>query len=308
MVTDGASSAVAGSGDRAVRRGCLWPAVMACASFATVVLAFRIYFALWDVPFPWTEGLVRVRSLTSYLLVWAWSLVLISLVVGLERLGERCRNPRRLGMLLLLAVAPCLAYWLHLFLGSGGGPSYRQEPFAVIPIQLSLIIPVLVALIILAGFAAKWVGKLVPCLAGFALICVLVSVFTVAPPHSHPGNHQRYAIGRLQIVVDAQRAFQRAKVVDKDGDGIGDYGTLEELADPGTGSSFIHPELCSGERIGYTFTMEVIYGTATTPPGYACKAVPLRPPGYRHFSVDQTGVLRSGLEDVGPSSDPIPWP
>ena len=102
-----------------------------------------------------------------------------------------------------------------------------------------------------------------------------------------------------------------AGIRDDDGDGVGDYGTLEELANPGgTGAiaPFIDGLLGTGQKHGYVFTVSVTPGTATTQPSYTCTAVPAAAgrTGYRQFFVDESGIIRYTADGRTVSADSPP--
>jgi len=74
------------------------------------------------------------------------------------------------------------------------------------------------------------------------------------------------------------------------------YGTYAELRDS------IGPELASGERSGYRFTLQILNDSGNGYPGFTVVAVPKEygSTGRRSFFIDQTGVIRAadshGLE------------
>jgi len=101
----------------------------------------------------------------------------------------------------------------------------------------------------------------------------------------------------MRTISTGQTAFQTAAFVDTDGDGVGDYGTLAQLADPdGAGSTppFVDSVLGAGLKHGYVFTVAVTNGSATTMPAYTCTATPAASgqTGYRQYFVDESGVIR----------------
>lgn len=63
-----------------------------------------------------------------------------------------------------------------------------------------------------------------------AVALLLLLVLTGVPRFRvHPGQVETAAIARLRGLHSAQAAFQKAGHVDRDGDGIGEFGTLGEL-------------------------------------------------------------------------------
>lgn len=67
------------------------------------------------------------------------------------------------------------------------------------------------------------------------------------------------------------------------------YGTYADLRDS------IGPELASGERSGYRFTLEILNDSGDGYPGFTVVAVPKEygSTGRRSFLIDQTGVIRA---------------
>ena len=80
----------------------------------------------------------------------------------------------------------------------------------------------------------------------------------------------------------------------------GKYGTLEEL----DSQHLIDPDLGSGTKNGYKFTVELVHESATAPAGFEAKSVPVtyKSSGRRSFYVDETSVVRAGDNSGGPSS------
>lgn len=93
-------------------------------------------------------------------------------------------------------------------------------------------------------------------------------------------------IGALKTIGQAQRAFRDG---DEEGDGLTDYGTLAELAGPGT-SGLIDAILGSGSKGGYLFA--ATYGAHTSEFIWIATARPQRPgrTGDRYFVRNHEGV------------------
>ena len=103
----------------------------------------------------------------------------------------------------------------------------------------------------------------------------------------------------------AQGIVQEAAIIDRNGDGIGDYATLQGLSSVKVGSvgPFLGPELSSGRNEHYRFELKVVYGDGETLPSYLCFATPMDNPGLKSFYIYQTGVLRyETLATPGPES------
>jgi hypothetical protein len=120
------------------------------------------------------------------------------------------------------------------------------------------------------------------------------------------------AAGSMKQIVNAQAGFKEARFSDQDNNGEGDYGSLAQLADPdgnGTTPGFIDPDLSSGIKSGYVFTVTVVPGNGTTPPSFTCLGIPVRPgqSAYKMYFVDDSGILRAtnNGNQPGPTSPPI---
>lgn len=157
-------------------------------------------------------------------------------------------------------------------------------------------------------FAHKIHGKEVYSLQrrGFTLIelmivvAIIAIIAAIAIPNlirSRMSANEANAAGSVRMISTGQVAFQTASFVDSDNDGVGDYGTLPQLADPdGSGSTppFIDAVLGNGSKSGYGFVVTVQTGTSTTNPAYTCIGTPhaQNQTGVRQFYVDETGVIR----------------
>jgi len=142
--------------------------------------------------------------------------------------------------------------------------------------------------------------------SGFTLIelmivvAIIAIIAAIAIPNllrSRMSANEASASGCMRTISTGQTAFQTAAFVDTDSDGVGDYGTLAQLADPDGGGAtppFVDTVLGAGLKGGYVFTVAVTNGTATVMPAYTCTATPtaLGRTGYRQYFVDETGVIR----------------
>lgn len=142
--------------------------------------------------------------------------------------------------------------------------------------------------------------------AGFTLIelmivvAIIAIIAAIAIPNllrSRMSANEASASGSMRTISTGQVAFQTAAFVDSNNDGIGDYGTLAQLADPdGAGATppFVDSVLGSGQKEGYLYTVTVTIGGPAVSPAYTCTAVPtsLGQTGYRQYFVDESGVIR----------------
>ncbi len=157
--------------------------------------------------------------------------------------------------------------------------------------------------------------------SGFTLIelmivvAIIAIIAAIAIPNllrSRMSANEASAAGAMRTISTSEVSFQAAAFVDQAGDGVGDYGELDELHDPtGDGETppFIDAVLGSGQKQGYTYDVNITYGDGAQVPEYTCTATPTAPgrSGYRQFFVDESGVIRFTADgtEVGPESTPL---
>ena len=146
------------------------------------------------------------------------------------------------------------------------------------------------------------------------VVVVIMIIAAIAIPvflRNRISANEAAAISSLRTISTAQAQFRAAQVVDQNGDGDADYGTLEQLGNPPPGGSvpFIDSVLSGGTKQGYLFTMNVVYGNAGAAAAFSCLADPVAPnqSGTRRFFVDETGVIRATNDGTpaGAASPPI---
>lgn len=91
--------------------------------------------------------------------------------------------------------------------------------------------------------------------------------------------------------IAALRSLHSAEATYQATTGNGAFGTLDQLAADG----LISPELATGVRHGYKFTIDIRAAGRNEPGGFQVVGVPLtyRNTGIRSFYVDETGVIRA---------------
>ncbi|HOE65394.1 MAG TPA: prepilin-type N-terminal cleavage/methylation domain-containing protein [Candidatus Hydrogenedentes bacterium] len=132
------------------------------------------------------------------------------------------------------------------------------------------------------------------------VVAIIAIIAAIAIPNllrSRMSANEASAAGAMRTISTGEASFQAACFIDTNADGLGDYGTLAQLADPdGAGATppFIDQVLGAGTKQGYTFAAVPVNGTAAVSPTYACTAVPQSPgrSGYRQYFVNETGVIR----------------
>ena len=142
-----------------------------------------------------------------------------------------------------------------------------------------------------------------------ALIAIILAIAVPNLLRSRMTSNEGATIGSMRTITGGEVMFQASGILDIAGNGAGDYGTLEQLADPAEDvAPFIDPVLGSGARHGYSFEVDITIGDANNPPGYQCFAVPITPgrSGYRQFFADESGVIRFTADGSAVSSDSMP--
>jgi hypothetical protein len=144
------------------------------------------------------------------------------------------------------------------------------------------------------------------------IVTAVAAVMAVSRFRSGIATNEAAAAHAVRAIAEAQRSFLFGGFMDHNGDGIGDYGTLRQLADPagdGSRTPLIDPLLATRSRYGYRFRIEVIYGDGVTLPNYRCVALPRGPEvsGARRFYVDGSDIVRCVADgsDVNENSPPF---
>lgn len=152
------------------------------------------------------------------------------------------------------------------------------------------------------------VGCLIMVIVGLVTVFVIVPVLGILAAILLPAfararyaaeiAEQRAAVeATLRHVAEIQRTFQAEGHVDRDGDGVGDYGTIEEL------NARYDPDI-EYDHGGYQIGLTVMYGSADSPPDYLCTARPTMEHRYlkRRYWVDATGELQRADDGDNPPS------
>ena len=128
-----------------------------------------------------------------------------------------------------------------------------------------------------------------------AIIGLLLAITIPAVARSRMNVNEVSALASMRHIAWAQLCFQNACLVDEDGNGMGDFGSLEQLAESrGDGGAFIDPSLGAGRKHGYFYLLEASPGDGGSAPAYTCQAWPEAPglTGVKQYFVDQTCVVR----------------
>lgn len=144
-----------------------------------------------------------------------------------------------------------------------------------------------------------------------ALIAIIAAVAIPNLLRSRMSANESAAVQGLRTISTGQAGFKEAAFVDADGDGAGDYGTLDQLSNPdGAGESppFVDGALASGTKLGYLFTVAPVPGGGGLPSSYTALALPQAPgnTGWTQYFVDETGVIRFTGDGTAVSSDSAP--
>ena len=116
-------------------------------------------------------------------------------------------------------------------------------------------------------------------------------VFAIAIPNllaSYRAANEGSAMSTMRTIAAAEHTYQSIEMK---------FGTLQELAAGG----LVDEKLASGTKNGYTFTVTI---DNENPGAFEVTGVPetYGKTGTRSFYVDQTGVIRAGDNDGGPST------
>jgi type IV pilus assembly protein PilA len=137
-----------------------------------------------------------------------------------------------------------------------------------------------------------------------AIIAIIAAIAIPSLLRSRMSANEAGAIGSLRTISSGEVSFQAACYQDADNDGVGDYGTLEQLQDPDGAAGvpgYIDEVLAAGSKHGYAFAVVTVAGGGGTPPTYTCNADPQSPQsGRRTFFLDESGVIR--FDNTGASA------
>jgi type IV pilus assembly protein PilA len=120
------------------------------------------------------------------------------------------------------------------------------------------------------------------------MIIPFAIVMAIAVPNlvaSRRAANEGSSIATLRTIHSAQATYQATR-------GNGSFGTLDQLVADG----LINPELRSGSRHGYKFTVDIKPTGFDGMPGFEAIGVPITygNTGRRSFYVDESGVIRAG--------------
>jgi type IV pilus assembly protein PilA len=147
---------------------------------------------------------------------------------------------------------------------------------------------------------------------GFSLIellivvAIILIIAAIAIPNlikSKMAANEASAVGSLRTITTAEIAYSSACPT------IGYTAALGDLGTNGTcpgGNNQIDPQLQTGTKSGYTFTLTAATsGTSTANVLFTAEASPLGPStGTRGFFIDQTGVVRYNQSGTASATDP----
>jgi type IV pilus assembly protein PilA len=147
---------------------------------------------------------------------------------------------------------------------------------------------------------------------GFSLIellivvAIILIIAAIAIPNlikSKMAANESSAVGSLRTITTAEIAYSTACPA------IGFTAALSDLGTAATcpgGNNQIDPQLQTGQKSGYTFTLTAaVSGTSTALVLFTASASPQGPSsGTRGFFVDQTGVIRYNESGTATVTDP----
>jgi len=143
-----------------------------------------------------------------------------------------------------------------------------------------------------------------------AILALLAALAVPVMMRSRMAANEAAAISSMRTITTGEFGFQAAGYIDAVGDGVGDFGTLEQLVDPqGNGlPGFIDDNLGEGFRNGYAFEVAVTLGDINTAPAFVCLASPIDTgvTGIRRFFSNESGVIRFTNDGTQPNANSVP--
>jgi len=137
-------------------------------------------------------------------------------------------------------------------------------------------------------------------LVGLAILGIIVSIALPNLARARAAARERAVVEDLKAIASAEEQFCSAGYMDADGDGVPDYGTLDELISKGVLDKKVADMLIRLREL-YEFEVVVIPTSQPGGPAFTCVATPKgdwpsgAPPsirGQRCISIDQTGEVR----------------
>ena len=136
------------------------------------------------------------------------------------------------------------------------------------------------------------------------VVAIIAIIAAIAIPNllrSRQSANEGAALGAVRTLSTAEASYQAAALTMNSG--IGQYGTLAQLATPTSGAPFIDNVLGSGTKHGYNFAVAVTVGN---PPAFTANADPQGNAGVKAFFVDDSGVIRQAVGAAATAaSDPV---
>lgn len=116
---------------------------------------------------------------------------------------------------------------------------------------------------------------------------LLIPSFSRAEVNAEMKAQQEAAEAMLERIVRAEETFFAEGNIDKNADGVADYGTIDYL------NRMDNAEIPYEEE-GYGFHIDVVYGDESTEPDFRCTATPIdaNPRQKRRYYVDAAAVIR----------------
>lgn len=136
-----------------------------------------------------------------------------------------------------------------------------------------------------------------------AIIAVIAAIAIPNLVRARLHANESAAIGALRTLSASEASFSISVLLDADGDGVGEYGTLNDLF--AINPPYIDAVLAGGVKHGYNF---VVVPNADAETGYVCNANPtvIGRTGNRHYYVDESAVITfRNLAPAGPLDSPV---
>ena len=144
------------------------------------------------------------------------------------------------------------------------------------------------------------------------VVAIVAIIATIAIPNflrMRLTSNETAAVSNMRTLSSSEIAFQASTLIDQDDDGVGDYGTLQELYQPPNGApGWIDANLGAGNKQGYFYVTNIVYGAINIVPAYSIVSMPIieNKTGIRRFFVDDSGVIRFNLDGPEPDVNSTP--
>ncbi len=125
-----------------------------------------------------------------------------------------------------------------------------------------------------------------------AIIIIIAAIAIPSLVRSKLASNEASAVGAMRTLSTAQASFQAVCKSDSDSDGVGEFGSFNQLTS--ANPAFIDASLGSGRKSGYLFSVTMSGNADSDEIFWQATAYPAAKgwSGNRTFYIDESGVLR----------------